>query len=46
MGYSLYKNWSNSKLWMVTQGGHSANHPAIAAALATATDAFVEEINR
>jgi proline iminopeptidase len=46
MAYSLHQNWNNSKLWMVTQGGHSANDPAIAAALGTATDIFAEEIKR
>ncbi len=46
MAYSLYQNWNNSKLWIVPQGGHTANEPAIAAALGTATDVFAEEIKR
>jgi proline iminopeptidase len=46
MAYSLYQHWNNCKLWMVSQGGHSAYDPAIAAALATATDAFAEELKR
>ena len=45
MAYLLYQNWECSQLWMVSQGGHSANDPAIAAALATATDAFAEARN-
>lgn len=44
MAYSLYKNWNNSRLWIIPQGGHSANNPAIAAALATATDTFIRKI--
>lgn len=44
MAYSLYKNWTNSILWMVTQGGHSANDPPIATALAKATDFFAKKI--
>jgi proline iminopeptidase len=40
LAYSLHKKWSNSELWMVTEGGHSANDPPIASALAKATDAF------
>lgn len=40
MAYTLYKNWPNSMLWMVMEGGHSANDPAIAKSLATATDFF------
>lgn len=46
MAYSLYQSWNNSKLWMITQGGHSANDPAIAAALGTATDIFAKEIEQ
>lgn len=44
MAYSLHKNWDNSKLWIVTEGGHSANDPAIAAALAKATDTLAQEV--
>jgi proline iminopeptidase len=44
MAYSVYKNWANSALWMMTQGGHSANDPAISSALATASDFFAEKI--
>lgn len=38
--FLLHKQWDNSQLWFVTQGGHSSNDPAIAASLATATDEF------
>lgn len=38
MAYTLHKHWENSLLWMVVNGGHSANDPPIGAALATATD--------
>lgn len=44
MAYTLYQNWQNSKLWMVTEGGHCAPDPAIARALATATDLFADKI--
>ena len=44
MAYSLYKKWDNSTLWMIAKGGHSANDPAIAAALAKATDLFAEKL--
>lgn len=44
--YFLHKNWKNSKLWIISQGGHSANDPAISAALATATDLFAQEISQ
>lgn len=44
MAYTLYRNWPNSTLWIVSQGGHSANDPWIATALAKATDCFVESI--
>ena len=44
MAYLLHKSWNGSKLWMVPDGGHSSNDPAIAAALATATDLFKEEV--
>jgi proline iminopeptidase len=43
--YSLHKNWKNSTLWMIPEGGHSANDPAIAKALVTATDLFTEKTN-
>lgn len=46
MAYTLHQNWSNSKLWIVPQGGHTANEPAIAAALSVATDVFAEELYR
>ncbi|MBA3817048.1 MAG: prolyl aminopeptidase [Parachlamydiaceae bacterium] len=45
MAYSVHKNWSNSKLWIVSQGGHTANEQGIAAALSAATDIFADEIN-
>lgn len=43
MAYSLHKNWTNSTLWMVSQGGHSCYDPAVATALAKATDFFAEK---
>ncbi len=45
MAYSLHKKWDNSLLWMVTHGGHSADDPAIASALAKGTDFFAEKMN-
>jgi proline iminopeptidase len=42
MAYDLYQRWDNSMAWIVTQGGHSSYDPAIAAALAKATDFFAE----
>ncbi len=44
MAYSLHQNWTNSTLWMVIKGGHSANDAAIAATLTTATDIFAEKL--
>lgn len=44
MAYSLHKNWSNSKLWIVPDGGHSTSDPSIAGALITATDLFAKEL--
>ena len=38
LAYELYKAWPGSTLWIVTQGGHTGNDPAIARSLATATD--------
>ncbi len=38
MAFSLHRTWNNSLLWMIDDGGHSSNDPAIAQALATATD--------
>jgi proline iminopeptidase len=40
MAYLLHKSWKNSQLWLVTQGGHSSNDPAITPCLATAMDTF------
>lgn len=45
LAFSLHKNWKNSLLWFSTHGGHSSNDPAIAASLATATDAFLLKLN-
>jgi proline iminopeptidase len=42
MAYLLHQKWENSLLWFATQGGHFSHDPAIAASLATATDAFVQ----
>jgi proline iminopeptidase len=44
MAHSLYQCWANSALWIVSQGGHSSNDPAIAAALAKATNSFAEKL--
>ena len=41
MAYTLHRKWDNSTLWIAPFGGHSANDPAIATALATAADSFV-----
>jgi len=46
MAYLLFKKWSNSDLWIVTQGGHTSNDPAIATALAAATEIFAKGIRR
>lgn len=43
MAYALYQHWRHSQLWIVTEGGHSANDPPISAALATATDLFMQK---
>lgn len=40
MAYLLHKNWPNSQLWIVPDGGHSSNDPSIASALVEATDFF------
>lgn len=40
MAYQLHQNWLQSTLWMIPDGGHSANDPSIAAALVAATDFF------
>ncbi len=42
MAYSLHKAWPGSTLWIVTQGGHTGNDPAITRSLATATDLFID----
>lgn len=44
MAYSLFQNWGNSQLWMIPDGGHSTSDPAIAAALASASDLFKTKI--
>ena len=36
--YTLNKNWANSELWFVVDGGHSSEEKEIGASLATATD--------
>ena len=46
MAYSLHKSWQNSALWLIPDGGHSANDPAISQALANATDLFIEQIKQ
>lgn len=43
MGYTLHRHWQDSVLWIVTDGGHSANDPPVEAALATATDTLLEK---
>lgn len=42
--YHLHKNWKNSTLWMIPDGGHSASDPAITQALTKATDLFIAEL--
>jgi proline iminopeptidase len=44
MAYSLHQSWSNSLLWMIPDGGHSASNPSVGVALAAATDLFAEKI--
>jgi proline iminopeptidase len=44
MAYLLFKRWENSDLWIVNQGGHTSNDPAIATALATATDTSAKRL--
>ncbi|MBP7075213.1 MAG: prolyl aminopeptidase [Rhabdochlamydiaceae bacterium] len=44
MAFSLHQSWPNSILWISPQGGHSSNDPAIAKALAKASDLFIEKI--
>ncbi|MCH9630444.1 MAG: Proline iminopeptidase [Chlamydiia bacterium] len=46
MAYELHQSWKNSKLWMIPDGGHSANDPTIATALVAAGDEFAEAIAR
>lgn len=41
----LHQNWLNSRLWLIDTGGHSADDPAIAPALAEATDAIATMLN-
>ncbi len=44
MAYLVHQKFQNSALWIVPNGGHSTIEPAIASALATATDIFAKEI--
>ncbi len=41
MAFQVHQKLSSSTLWFVTNGGHSANDPAISQALAHATDCFL-----
>lgn len=41
--YTLHKNWPNSSLWMIPDGGHSAADPAISRGLLQATEAFKKQ---
>jgi len=43
MAYLLHKNWKGSTLWLLNQGGHTDKDPAIASALAIATDFFINK---
>lgn len=45
MAYLLHQNWENSALWVVPDGGHSANDPTISQALAKAADHMMEQLN-
>lgn len=45
MAYLLYKKWKNSVLWMIPEGGHTANEKQIGSALAAATDTFAEKLS-
>lgn len=44
MAYDLRQCWSNSLLWMIPDGGHSASNPSVGSALGAATDLFAEKI--
>jgi proline iminopeptidase len=44
--FSLHKNWAaGSALWIIPDGSHSAYDPAIAKALAAATDLFIDNFS-
>jgi proline iminopeptidase len=44
MAYSVHQNWANSKLWIIPEGGHTANELPIGSALCSATDVFAESL--
>lgn len=44
MAYLLHQAWKKSDLWIIPSGGHSSNDPAIASALATAGDLFMQRL--
>lgn len=42
MAYDVYQKHPNAQLWIIPDGGHTATEQPIAAALATATDFFIQ----
>lgn len=46
MAYLLHKNWPNSALWLIPDGGHSGGDRTISQALACAADLFIEELKQ
>ncbi|MBJ7448970.1 MAG: prolyl aminopeptidase [Parachlamydiales bacterium] len=43
--FDVYKNWPNSQLWMVTNGGHTCCEKSVASGLVIATDLFLKKFN-
>ena len=46
MAYILHKAWNKSSLWIIPNGGHSPNERPMAAALASVSDLFVEQLHK
>jgi proline iminopeptidase len=44
--YTLHKQWPNSALWIIPDGGHSANDPTIAQGLVGATNLFAHSMKQ
>ena len=43
MAYALHRAWKGSRLWMISNGGHSASDPSIGDALTEAAEIFAQE---